>query len=315
MIDSGLWHTDDPEVPSQRIWLKVRETLERRTSPYQEIAVLDTVLFGRALVLNNVIQTAERDEFCYHEMLVHPVMLAHPAPRHVLIIGGGDGGALRRVLEHNTVERVTMVEIDRDVVEVCRRHLTAIHANAFDDPRVDLRFEDGFAFVQARPSRYDVIIVDGPDPIGTTPGAVLFAGEFYQALADMLTDDGIVVQQTESPFLLPAQTAATYILLRRVLPIARTYLTTVQSYDGAWSFTLGARSIDPATVDEAVLLARMNERGISACRYYSPAVHRAAFQLPVFLQQFLDESLAAGRPAETHPLMPEVNLRFPGFQP
>ncbi|MCS7050742.1 MAG: hypothetical protein NZL87_03920, partial [Thermomicrobium sp.] len=187
MIDGGLWHTDDPEVPSQRVFLQVRDVLYRGTSPYQEIAVIDTVLFGRALVLNNVLQTAERDEFCYHEMLVHPAMIAHPNPRRVLIIGGGDGGALRRVLQH-PVEHVTM--IDEQVVNACRAHLWGVHRGAFDDPRVELRFEDGFAYVERRPATYDVIIVDGPDPLGDTPGMVLFSPDFYHGLADMLAPGG-----------------------------------------------------------------------------------------------------------------------------
>lgn len=309
MIDGGLWHTDDPEVPSQRVFLQVRDVLYRRQSQYQDIAIVDTVLFGRALILNNILQTAERDEFCYHEMLVHPVMVAHPAPRRVLIIGGGDGGALRRVLEH-PVERVTMVEIDRDVVEACREYLPTIHGNAFDDPRLDLHFGDGFAYVEARPEKFDVIIVDGPDPIGLTPGTVLFAPDFYRGLADMLEEDGLVVQQTESPMLLPAQTAATHLHLRSVLPIVRTYLTAVQSYDGWWSFTVASRTIDPAAVETEVLARRMRERGIERCRYYSPEVHRGAFDLPVFLRHFLEESVALGRPADSHPLMPEVNARI-----
>ncbi len=309
MIDGGLWHTDDPEVPSQRVFLQVRDVLYRRQSQYQDIAIVDTVLFGRALILNNILQTAERDEFCYHEMLVHPVMFAHPAPQRVLIIGGGDGGALRRVLEH-PVERVTMVEIDRDVVEACREYLPTIHGHAFDDPRLDLRFGDGFAYVEERPEKFDVIIVDGPDPIGLTPGTVLFAPDFYRGLADMLEEGGLVVQQTESPMLLPAQTAATYLHLRRVLPIVRTYLTAVQSYDGWWSFTVASRTIDPAAIETEVLARRMRERGIERCRYYSPEVHRGAFDLPVFLHRFLEESVALGRPADSHPLMPEVNARI-----
>lgn len=308
MIDGGLWHTDDPEVPSQRVYLQVRRELHRHRSPYQEIAILDTVLFGRALILNNIIQTAERDEFCYHEMLVHPAMFAHPDPRRVLIIGGGDGGALRRVLEH-PVERVTMVEIDRDVVQACREHLWSICGDAFEDPRVDLRFEDGFAYVERRPEQFDVIIVDGPDPLGPTPGTVLFAPEFYRGLADMLADGGLVVQQTESPMLLPAQTAATHLHFRSVLPIVRTYLTSVQSYDGWWSFTVASRKTDPAVVPVEVIAQRMRERRIDGCGYYSPAVHHAAFTLPVFLQRYLEESIALGRPADTHPLMPEVNER------
>jgi spermidine synthase len=308
LIDGGLWHTDDPEVSSQRVFLQVRDVLYRGTSPFQEIAVIETVLFGRALVLNNVLQTAERDEFCYHEMLVHPVMIAHPAPRRVLIIGGGDGGALRRVLQH-PVEQVTMVEIDQQVVEACREHLWNIHRGAFDDPRVELRFEDGFAYVERRSATFDIIIVDGPDPLGPTPGMVLFSPDFYHGLADMLVPGGLVVQQTESPMLLPIQTAATHLHLREVLPIVRTYLTTVQSYDSFWSFTVASRDVDPAALDIETVAARLRERGIDDCQYYSPEIHWAAFRLPPFLRRFIEDSIALGRPADSHPLLPEAATR------
>ncbi len=308
MIDGGLWHTDDPEVSSQRVFLQVRDVLYRGTSPFQEIAVIETVLFGRALVLNNVLQTAERDEFCYHEMLVHPVMIAHPAPRRVLIIGGGDGGALRRVLQH-PVEQVTMVEIDQQVVEACREHLWNIHRGAFDDPRVELRFEDGFAYVERRSATFDIIIVDGPDPLGPTPGMVLFSPDFYHGLADMLAPGGLAVQQTESPMLLPIQTAATHLHLREVLPIVRTYLTTVQSYDSFWSFTVASRDVDPAALDIETVAARLRERGIDDCQYYSPEIHWAAFRLPPFLRRFIEDSIALGRPADSHPLLPEAAAR------
>jgi len=310
LIDGGLWHTDDPEVPSQRVFLQVRDVLYRGTSPYQEIAIIDTVLFGRALVLNNVLQTAERDEFCYHEMLVHPVMIAHPNPRRVLIIGGGDGGALRRVLQH-PVEQVTMVEIDQQVVEACREHLWNIHRGAFDDPRVELRFEDGFAYVERRSGTFDVIIVDGPDPLGDTPGMVLFSPDFYNGLADMLAPGGLVVQQTESPMLLPIQTAATHLHLREVLPIVRTYITTVQSYDSFWSFTVASRDVDPAALTVETVAQRLRERGIDDCQYYSPEIHWAAFRLPPFLRRFIEDSVALGRPADSHPLLPEAAFRRP----
>uniref|UniRef100_A0A7C5RUK1 Polyamine aminopropyltransferase n=1 Tax=Thermomicrobium roseum TaxID=500 RepID=A0A7C5RUK1_THERO len=310
MIDGGLWHTDDPEVPSQRVFLQVRDVLYRGTSPYQEIAIIETVLFGRALVLNNVLQTAERDEFCYHEMLVHPAMIAHPNPRRVLIIGGGDGGALRRVLQH-PVEHVTMVEIDEQVVEACRAHLWGVHRGAFDDPRVELRFEDGFAYVERRPATYDVIIVDGPDPLGDTPGMVLFSPDFYHGLADMLAPGGLVVQQTESPMLLPIQTAATHLHLREVLPIVRTYLTMVQSYDSYWSFAVASRDVDPAALDMETVAERLRARGIDECQYYSPEIHWGAFRLPPFLRRFIEESIALGRPADAHPLLPEAAGRRP----
>jgi len=238
------------------------------------------------------------------------VMIAHPNPRRVLIIGGGDGGALRRVLQH-PVEQVTMVEIDQQVVEACREHLWNIHRGAFDDPRVELRFEDGFAYVERRSGTFDVIIVDGPDPLGDTPGMVLFSPDFYNGLADMLAPGGLVVQQTESPMLLPIQTAATHLHLREVLPIVRTYITTVQSYDSFWSFTVASRDVDPAALTVETVAQRLRERGIDDCQYYSPEIHWAAFRLPPFLRRFIEDSVALGRPADSHPLLPEAAVRRP----
>lgn len=305
MTDGGLWFGEPPQAGQQPLLL-VRDCLHRRRSRYQTIEVLDTALYGRTLVLDQIIQTTERDEFFYHEMLVHPAMTAHPAPRRVLVVGGGDGGALRRVLEHG-VERATLVEIDPEVVEVSRRHLPSVSAGAFDDPRAELRFEDGYAFVEAwaadrAAERYDVVIVDAPDPIG--PGKRLFTPAFYRALHDVLAPDGLAVVQSESPLLMATQTAATYLHLRSVFPVVRTYLATVPAYPGAlWSFTVGSRRGDPAVLAPAELERRVHERGLQT-RYYTPAVHTAAFVLPAFLERFLAASAEAGAPADDHPFFP-----------
>ncbi|HEY8490581.1 MAG TPA: polyamine aminopropyltransferase [Dehalococcoidia bacterium] len=305
MTDGGLWFGEPPQAGQQPLLL-VRASLHRRRSRYQTIEVLETALFGRTLVLDQIIQTTERDEFFYHEMLVHPAMTAHPAPRRVLVIGGGDGGALRRVLEHG-VEHATLVEIDPEVVEVSRQHLPSVSAGAFDDPRAELVFQDGYAFVEERAAarsapRYDVVIVDAPDPIG--PGKRLFTPAFYRALHDVLTEDGLAVVQSESPLLMATQTAATFLHLRGAFPTARTYLGAVPAYPGVlWSFTIGSRRHDPAAVEPAELERRVQERGLLT-QYYTPAVHRAAFALPAFLERFLADSAAAGEPADRHPFFP-----------
>src|SRR5437899_2569145 len=164
-------------------------------SAFQHIQVATSRLFGRMLILDDAIQTTERDEYTYHEMLAHLPLVTHPAPQRVLIIGGGDGGTLEESLKH-PLQHVTMVEIDRDVVDVCRRFLPGISGEAFHDPRTHLLIEDGIAYVRASPERFDIILVDSTDPKG--PGLALFSPEFYAACAARLTDDGLLVAQSGS---------------------------------------------------------------------------------------------------------------------
>ncbi|HXG35341.1 MAG TPA: hypothetical protein VNL15_00055, partial [Dehalococcoidia bacterium] len=198
---------------------------------------------------------------------------------------------------------VTLVEIDREVVEVSRQYLPSVSGGAFEDPRARLRFEDGYAFVQSAAERFDVIIVDAPDPIG--PGKQLFAPDFYNRLDAILNPGGIVAVQSESPLLMATQTAVTHLNLRAVFPLVQTYLGAVPAYPGTlWSYTLAFQA--PSVPLEAQELARrFQERGL-VTRYYTPQLHQAALCLPAFLERFLAESLAAGRPAEEHPFFPEA---------
>jgi spermidine synthase len=277
----------------------VRETLYSARSQFQQIEVYDTVLFGRMLVLDGMVQTTERDEFFYHEMLVHPAMLSHPAPKRVLVVGGGDGGALRRVLEHD-VERATMVEIDAVVVDVSRQYLPGVSEGAFDDQRAEVHFEDGHAFVQSCAEQFDVVIVDAPDPIG--PGKQLFSEGFYRSLANTLAPGGVVALQSESPLLMATQMASTYVHMAEALPGARVYLGAVPAYPGViWSFTIAAKDVDLPPFD--TIARRLQERSI-ATRYYSPAIHEASFTLPQYLESFLHESARAGKPSCQHPFFP-----------
>jgi spermidine synthase len=268
--------------------IQVRGVLYEGRSDYQSIRVLDTVPFGRALILDKALQTTETDEFIYHEMMVHPALVSVAQPERVLIVGGGDGGCLRRALEH-PVREVVQVELDRAVVEACRRYLPQVSRGAFDDPRVRLLFADGYEFVEKAQEPFDAIIVDLTDPFPPGPSLRLFTAEFYQAARRILKEEGLMVTQSSSPLLLTDDLLRIYANLKAVFPLVRVCLAPVPSYPGVlWSFTLASGGNDPLALDEAAVRQRLEARGISP-RYYSPQMHLASFALPPFLAGLLAE--------------------------
>jgi len=213
-----------------RFSLGVERVLYDGRSDNQKLAVIDNPLFGRTLYLDGVLQTTERDEFIYHEMLAHVPILAHGAVKDVLVIGGGDGGSIEEVLKHRSVESVTMVELDPRVVELCRNHLPSISKGAFDDRRLDLVFADGLDFVRTSAPRFDVIIVDSTDPIG--PGEVLFGADFYGGCKQALREGGVLVTQNGVPFVQDDELRETLKSLHSLFADASCYLATVPTYVG-----------------------------------------------------------------------------------
>lgn len=268
-------HTD-----GYRVHWKITETLWREKTRYQELIVVDTVDFGRALVLDGAVQTTERDEFIYHEMISHVAVNAHPDPQKVLIIGGGDGGTLREVLKYPGIKRVDLVEIDERVVEVCKQYLPAI-ASGFEDPRAHLYFADGVEFVKGVEEHYDVILVDSSDPTG--PAVKLFGPEFYHDSLAILKEDGIMVAQAESPTFFRSYFKTVWCNMKSTFPISYIYLTSVPTYvSGTWAFAIGSKSHDPRT-------SRGDKPQPNGLKYYTEEVHRAAFIMPPFVQSILEE--------------------------
>ena len=281
--------------------IQVRGVLYEGRSDYQTIRVLDTVPFGRALILDRALQTTETDEFIYHEMMVHPALISLAQPERVLIVGGGDGGCLRRALEH-PLREVVQVELDRAVVETCRRYLPQVSRGAFDDPRVRLLFADGYEFVEKAQEPFDAIIVDLTDPIPSSPSLRLFTVDFYQAIRRILKKEGLMVTQSSSPLLLTGDLLMIYANLKAVFPLVRVCLAPVPSYPGVlWSFTLASGGNDPLALDEAAVRQRLEARGIST-RYYSPQMHFASFALPPFLAGLLAEPERFQDLKATHPV-------------
>ena len=254
---------------------------------HQRLVIFKSAKFGRMMMLDGVTQTTEADEFIYHEMLAHTPILAHGNARKVLIIGGGDGGMLREVLRHKSVEKCTMVEIDETVVDLSKEYLPNHSAGAFDDPRTDLIFADGADFVKNPPDTYDVMIVDSTDPIG--PGEVLFQDTFYANARTCLTSDGILVTQNGVPFMQPDELRNTVSHLRHLFVDATCYMATVPTYVcGAMAFGWAS----PETAHRQVTLDELQRRFDTAgldTRYYSPAVHLGAFGLPRYVEKLLEK--------------------------
>ena len=261
---------------------KISRLLHDERSEFQHILLFENAVMGRVLALDGVVQTTEKDEFCYHEMIVHVPILAHGTARRVLIIGGGDGGAAEEVFKHRSIEAVTLVEIDRTVIELSKRYLGAISGDAFEDPRLDLVIADGSRFVAETESRYDVIIVDAPDPVG--PGAALFSSEFYRGCKRCLAPGGVLVTQNGVPFIQVSELRDSMTALASLFADWRCYMTHVPAYVGG-PMALGWAS-DNAELWHTSLetLERRFETSAIVTRYYTPAVQQAAFALPRYIQ-------------------------------
>jgi spermidine synthase len=276
----ALWY-DEVYEERTRFGLKVGRTLHAEQSDYQRIEVLESAEFGRVLVLDGVFNTSEGDEHYYHEMLVHPALCTAPEARRVLIVGGGDGGTAREVLTHPSVEKVVMVEIDRRVVEVCREHLPRIGPD-WDDPRLELRIEDGVRYVrEADVEPFDAVLLDGTDPIGAGEG--LFGLDFYRGCKRVLREGGVFALQSGSPILQRPIFVAAQQRLRDVFSRVHPYFGPVPLYGaGQWSWTWASDAGDPtAIVEERASTAEQHTR------YYNRAIHVAAFALPSDLRRTL----------------------------
>lgn len=272
-----LWFTEK-QTEHFGITAKTRKSLVREKTEYQDLAIIDTVEFGRMLVLDDMVMTTERDEFVYHEMVAHPALFTHPNPRHVLVVGGGDGGVIREVLKHPKVERAVLVDIDGQVIEYSKRYLPSI-AGSLDDPRVTVLVDDGFRHIHDHKNEYDVIMVDSTEPVG--PAVQLFTRGFYQGIHDALKEDGIFVAQTDNPWFKAELIRNVHRDVREVFPIVRLYIANIPTYpSGLWTFTMGSKKYDPLQVDEASIPELDT-------KYYTPRLHKAAFVLPKFVEDLV----------------------------
>ena len=264
--------------------LRVDELLFEGEIDHQHIAVFENERFGRLFALNGFIQLSTADEFIYHEMVTHVPLFEHPAPRRVLVIGGGDGGVIREALRHERVESVTLVEIERDVIEFSKKWFPTVSGGAFEHEKLTLEIADGAQFVQDASREYDVIIVDSTDPVG--PGEVLFTEEFYADCHARLSEHGIMVSQCGLPFLQPAELKKAHDNQAKSFASVQFYTIAVPAYSGGLMALGFARKGGVVPADGEIASAVAKSR--LTFKYYTPEGHRAAFALPAYVRTVVE---------------------------
>jgi spermidine synthase len=270
-----LWFTET--LGAVRGAWEVKEVLYHKPSKYQDVLVLDTVHFGRMLVLDGAVMTTEGDEFVYHEMLTHPGLLAHPNPKSVCVVGGGDGGTIREVLRHPSVDRAVLAEIDDDVISVCREYFPKL-AGMLSDPRVDIQVGDGAKYLSDHAGEFDAVISDSTDPVG--PGVVLFEDPYFRSAKRALREGGFFVTQCKSVWLDPRVVRDVETRFSALFRHVGVYGATIPTYpSGSWTFVIASDAVDPR---KSVDGGRQTEI-CKSTRYYTPAHQTAAFAMPAFI--------------------------------
>lgn len=289
---SGKWHLETI-FPDLAVMLRVQKVLFSGKTKYQNVEVLESELYGRSLVLDGKTQSTERDEHIYHESLVHPAMLMHPQPCTVFIGGGGEGGTLREVLAHSSVEQVVMLDLDREVVDLCRQYLPRHHQGSFDDPRVKLLHEDARGYLQDCEEGFDVMIMDLVDPMEGGPAYLLYTQEYYQIVRSRLNQGGILITQSGPASLLTHRECFTTIVktLGDIFPYTRPYYVDIPAFHTLWGFTIASDSELPESSPSDQLDNVIAQRIGKPLNFYDRETHLSMFNLPKFLRQgFLKES-------------------------
>lgn len=277
---TGKWMIETV-MPDLAIMLKVDEVLYSGHTGYQRVEVVRSDVYGRSLLLDGKTQSTERDEHIYHETLVHPAMLLHPDPRRVFIGGGGEGGTLRETLAHRSVEKVVMVDLDQQVVELCRQHLPQHHGGAFDDGRTQLVFDDARVYLQSTDQTFDVMIMDLVDPLEGGPAYLLYTEEYYEIARARLNPGGILVTQSGPAGFLSLHECFTtiYKTLESIFAYTTPYQVHIPSFITLWGFTVASDAPlpdpDPFSLDRSIA-----ERVAKTLRYYDGRSHEAMFALP-----------------------------------
>ncbi|HVS27592.1 MAG TPA: polyamine aminopropyltransferase [Burkholderiales bacterium] len=257
--------------------------LEEFDTPYQHLEVYDTPEVGRLFRLDGCFMTSEKEEFFYHENLIHPAAIAHPAPRKALIIGGGDGGSSEELLKHAGIESVILVELDQAVVDISKKYFHAVHQNVFDDPRLKLHLADGMTFVRETRERFDLIALDLPDPIG--PATELYTAEFFASCRRVLNPGGALSLHVGSPISRPDRVRDNVVNLKKVFRIVRPYLVYIPLYGSLWGMACVSDSLDPLTLAPEEVERVLKDRHIADLRYYNGYTHQAVFALPNFVRR------------------------------
>lgn len=270
-----LWFTEK-QTEYFGITAKIKRTLHTEKTAFQQLDMIETEEFGNMLILDGMVMTTERDEFVYHEMIVHVPLFTHPNPQKVLVVGGGDGGTIREVLKHPSVTKVVQVEIDGKVVEYSKQYLPHI-ASEYKNPRAELIIGDGFMHILNSEDEFDIILIDSTEPVG--PAANLFTKGFYAGISKALKEDGIFVAQTDNPWFKSDLIRNAIQDTKEIFPITRLYTCNIPTYpSGLWTFTLGSKVYNPVAI-EASRFYDLDTK------YYTPELHKASFVLPKFVDE------------------------------
>jgi spermidine synthase len=263
---------------------ELKKVLYSMQSPYQQIDIIETYSFGKVLLLDGMIMLTEKDEFVYHEMISHVPLFVHPEPKNILIIGGGDGGTVRECLKHPEIQKIDLVEIDQMVTQACLKYTPSLSETLFAE-QVSCIFQDAVKFVKKSNNKYDIIIIDSTDPINVGEG--LFTLEFYQNCSKILSDDGILVAQSETPIWLPKLTKGIAKKLRATFPGVYFYQANIPTYpSGYWSFAFASKKYNPV---KDFNLKNYKELNLPF-KYYNCDLHKAAFTLPSFFKELIHEA-------------------------
>ena len=276
-------------VDEAGFFIRPTRMIESGASEYQDYEVWESKRFGKLFRLDGYFMTSEKDEFFYHENLIHVPLMAHAAPERALVIGGGDGGSVEELFKYPTIRQVTLVELDAKVIEIARDHFASIHKGALDDERLELRIEDGLKYVrEVAPQsgvRFDLIALDLTDPIG--PAEALYTAQFFNDCKALLTEQGAMVLHIGAPFYHPERVSALVERLRTVFDKVAPYFVFVPLYGALWGMAVASDRLDPTELAAGDIDQRIEERGIANLQYYNGAMHQAQFALPNYLRELL----------------------------
>ncbi|QTD46788.1 polyamine aminopropyltransferase [Ottowia testudinis] len=292
--------------PDFGFYLRTTDLLAEARSADQHIEIVQTPLFGRAMRIDGCFMTSEQDEFFYHEPMVHLPAITHGDVRQALIVGGGDGGAAHNLLRYPRLERVVLAELDREVIDMARQWLPAVHRGAFDDPRLELRLGDGRAYIESCEAQFDQIVLDLTDPFG--PAVALYTRDFYRLCQRALKPGGVLSLHVQSPIHRGDMMARIVASLRSVFGVVRPYLQYVPLYGTLWGMAMASDRADPLTVSATEVDARLAARGLNGLKLYSGATHHAMLSLPPFVKNLLS---APAAPIDDGDDLDESSLALP----
>jgi len=284
-IERGEHLLIEPLNDGTGFYIKARRRIGEWQTRFQKMAIFDTAQYGKLFRLDGFNMTSEKEEFVYHENLIHPALAAHNTPKKVLVIGGGDGGSSEEALKHPSVEQVTMVEIDEDVIRVAKEHFGAVHNGVFDNPKLRLLIEDGMRFVRETSEKFDLIALDLNDPMG--PAEALYSTEFIRELRHTLAPGGALVLHIGSPVARPDRVAELAQRLNGVFRIVRPYTMYIPLYGSLWAMAVCSDKLDPKAFTADEIDRRIEQRKLQELRYYNGETHEGVFALPNYVRDLV----------------------------